>query len=154
MSSPSRSGGADRAGRGGEMRAPSFTETSDPAWAGLEGPGIRINADSSIAPDGRRSIRVRGFCRVAEEEVLQDGPTVLGAVSLVVVSGPDHVPATFPATLDAVVFEDDLRRRGRFVEAFFEVDTLDCPWIAPEPGACFVSATMGPYLSNVVAVLL
>ena len=116
--------------------------------------GIRIHAIPYQREDGVRSIRVVGICQCAEEESLNMPKTILQDVTIVLVYGSEHMPISFQAIGDAIVFDDDIRRIGNLLRGYFEIDVFEQSGLQSVIGTYFVSAAFSTYLSNVVKVVL
>lgn len=129
------------------------TTVPSPEVPDLEAPGIAIAAAVYRREDGRNSIGVRGIFRYPLEAL--DGPTqAFRKIAILLVSGSRHLPFAFSAGKDKIVFEDDVRRIGDDVAGVFEFDAFEESGAPPAPGEYFLSAMIGPYLSEVRRIAL
>ncbi|MFY0570076.1 hypothetical protein ACN28E_40480 [Archangium lansingense] len=67
---------------------------------------------------------------------------------------PLHRSDSFSPLGSALVFDDDLRYVNGYQRSFFEIDVFSRTLLSPIVGRYFISATLGPQLSNVVEVEL
>lgn len=136
-----------------ERPSPGFRPGSATVLPRFEGHGIAIDVRPYTRADGARSLRLIGWFRVGgadrPPEVLP-----LQAIWILVVHGPFHHAVTFPLAGDAIVFEDDQERVGDDLCGGFEVDLFERGRLVPEPGAHFVSATLGAHLAPVIEARL
>lgn len=134
-------------------RSLSQTTIPFPEVPDLEAPGISIAAIAYGREDGQRSIAVRGVFRYPLEAL--DGPTeAFRKIAILLVSGSRHLPFAFSAGKDKIVFEDDVRRIGDDVAGVFECDAFEESGAPPAPGEYFLSAMIGPYVSEVRRIAL
>lgn len=118
----------------------------------LQERGIAISAAPSLRDDGTKSIVLRGVFRGSLEEADVAPAKLLQTIAVTLIFGPEHLPTSFPAGRQRILLEDDLKRVGNDVIGSFEIDVFEEAELAPLQGTYFLSAAMGPCLSNVCEV--
>lgn len=119
----------------------------------LQAPGISVAAISYQRNDGQDSIGVRGFFRYPLKGLICPTDS-FRMISILVVSGPRHVPFAFSFGKDKIFFEDDLRQVGGDIAGVFECDVFEGSGVQPVAGESFVTASIGPYISQVSRLML
>ena len=134
------------------MDTVSLRPTEYPALQMPDKAGIRIHAIVCHETNGPPLIRLAGICQCTQQESLNLPKTILHGVTVVLVYGQDHLPVSFQAIGDAIVFDDDIIRIGDLLRGYFEIDLFKQSGSRPLAGTYFVSAASGPHLSNVVKI--
>ena len=140
-------------GRSASQRPlPNYRESSGTFVPELTGPGIRLGAAPYSRPDGARALRLVGVFQCVEGDLKELEVPLLQAVAILLVDRASLIPYSFSPVGDALVFDDDIQRVGKFRRGFFEMDVFAHARVSPRPGVYDLSASLGPYLSPVVRV--
>jgi hypothetical protein len=132
----------------------SSTTLPFPEVPDLQAPGVSIAAIAYRREDGMNSIAVRGAFRYPFEQLGAAPANALQLIAMIVTFGSRHLPFGFSAGRQKILFDDDIRRVGEDGAGTFQFDLFEESELAPASGEYFLSAAMGPYLSNVCRIAL
>ncbi|HYO74297.1 MAG TPA: hypothetical protein VEU33_50310 [Archangium sp.] len=135
-------------------RLPCFREQDAVRVPALSGPGISIAAAVYTTRNGTKSIRLSGICQRTAKVNIRQGINLLREIAVLLVCMPLYRSDSFSPLGSALVFDDDLRYVNGYQRGFFEIDVFSRTLLSPIVGRYFISATLGPQLSNVVEIEL
>lgn len=116
--------------------------------------GVCLLASVYQRKSGVKSIRVISLCQGSTEEFSHVLPTMLHGLTMVITQEPDHVPISFSAVGNLIIFEDDIKQTGNLNRAFLDIDVFQQAGLSPVGGIYYISAAFGQYLSDVQKVEL